>query len=641
MLILCLLFLLFSVSAFASKPPVLISADLIKGSVNSKLEAKGNVEVEFKDVVIKGDYGLYDRSKGLLRVWGKVLIKEGGALLHCKNLVYNLKTKRAVLEGVSGFITPTDRIKASLIERLSEKEWIAYDGEYTPCSHACPDWSVKAKKFKILLGESFEGKWVSFRVKEIPIFVSPYLSGPIVSKRRSGFLFPKFGYVSKDGFVYKQPFYLVLGRSADLTLTYEKRSINGQGKRANFRYVLSPYSRGSIDYYQLNKKERRDWSLEFNHSYFPSDFLYGKVKGQLVSSRAYYKDSTGLIESSKVYTKSDITLSKLWKHAILNVNSVYLRYLDGSTDTIYQRLPEVNFYLLDTPLFNLPLFFNFYSQASYFYRKAGGSSYRIRLSPSLKCVKKLGVFKNTSELLYRYTYYQLGAPVKQVGFKNYLKLTKFVSLGNYSVSLNPELDFSYLQGSSFSSHPNYDITDSYREEKSLTSLLEFYLYSSRGRLGRLTLSSDYLVKSKSWNKFISDLELSPFNWLLLKETALFSLKSGSLSFLNSYLKLTKEGYSLWLNHYQSPVNKITYLKWGFSLPLNRFLSFNYSQRYDLKFSQDRERSYSFTVNRGCWSGRFSYRWVKNYDNTITYQYMITVNLLKLGSYGYKFVGKRD
>ncbi len=639
--ILCLLFLLFSLNAFASDTQVFISANLIKGNVNSKLNAEGNVEVKFSDVVIKGDYGFYDKKEGLLRIWGNVEIKEGGTLLHCKNLVYNLKTKRAVLEDVSGFITPTDRIKASVVKRLSEKEWIAYDGEYTPCSHGCPDWSVSAKRFKILLGESFEGKWVSFRVKEIPVFVSPYLSGPIVKKRESGFLFPKFGYVSKDGFVYKQPFYLVLGRSADLTLTYEKRSIDGEGKRADFRYVLSPYSRGSVNYYQLNKKDRRDWSLEFNHSYLPSDFLYGKVKGQLVSSRAYYKDSTGLIESSKVYTKSDITLSKLWKHAILNVNSVYLRYLDGSTDTIYQRLPEVNFYLLDTPLFNSPFLFNFYSQASYFYRKAGGSSYRVRFYPSLKYVKNLGVLKNTSELLYRYTYYQIGAPVKQVGFKNYLKLTKFIPVGRYFVSLNPEVDFSYLQGKASSSHPTYDITDSYKGEKSLTPLLELYLYGSNRRLGRLTLFSNYLFNDKSWNELSSDLEVSPFNWLLLKETALFSLKSGNLSFLNSYLKLGKGSYSLWINHYHSPVNRITYLKWGFSFPINRFLSFNYSQRYDLRLSQDRERNYSFTVNRGCWSGNFSYRWVKNYDNTITYQYMITVNLLKLGSYGYTFVGKRE
>ena len=40
-----------------------------------------------------------------------------------------------------------------------------------------------------------------------------------------------------------------------------------------------------------------------------------------------------------------------------------------------------------------------------------------------------------------------------------------------------------------------------------------------------------------------------------------------------------------------------------------------------------------------WSGDITYRWLKNCDSTIDYQFMININLLKLGSYGYKLQGK--
>jgi LPS-assembly protein len=203
-----LLFLLYAGRALGGELPVEIKADRLTGNVNTIVKATGRVTIKYDSVTITADNGLYDRQKGILRVWGNVLIREGEAQLRCQNLVYELKTKRAVLEKVEGFISPTDRIKADRIERLSEKEWIAYDGEYTPCPHKCPDWSVKAKKFKVLVGESFSGKWVSFRVKEIPILVTPYLSGPLESKRRSGLLFPRFGYISQDGFIYRQPLYL-------------------------------------------------------------------------------------------------------------------------------------------------------------------------------------------------------------------------------------------------------------------------------------------------------------------------------------------------------------------------------------------------------------------------------------------------
>jgi len=151
--------------SFAQEVPVTLSAKEVFGNPQKKVEAKGSVVIKFKDVTIKGQRALLDREKGLIRVWGKVEIEEPPVKLKCQNLIYDLKTKRAVLEKVEGWVSPTDRIKADRVERLNEKTWIAYDGEYTPCPHKCPDWSLRAKKFKVLLGESFSGKRVSFRVK--------------------------------------------------------------------------------------------------------------------------------------------------------------------------------------------------------------------------------------------------------------------------------------------------------------------------------------------------------------------------------------------------------------------------------------------------------------------------------------------
>jgi len=639
---LLLALLLLSAPVYGGKVPVVITAKVVEGDVNSVVKARGRVLIKYENVIIEGDNGLYDRRREVIRVWGNVVIKEGEAELHCQNLIYNLNTKRALLEKVEGWLSKTDRIKADRIERISEKEWIAYDGEYTPCSHTCPDWSVSAKRFKILLGESFSGKWVAFRVKEIPVLVSPYLSGPIQRERKSGLLFPRFGYISEDGLIYRQPLYIVLGRSADLTLTYEKRSINGEGGQAQLRYVLGERNRGELNYYQLNKKERKDWKFNFEHTYEPSEYLYGKAKAEIVSSREYYKSSSNLdtVEQSQVYTKSDITASKLWEHAVLNANAVYLRYLDGRADTIYQKLPSLSFYLLDTPIPQSPLTFNLYSKATYFYRKAGGSSYRVNLEPSVKLSRWLGRVKNTSELTYLYTYYQTAGARKLWSFKNSTKVNKFYPLGKYGLSVNPELTFRYVESKEQEEYPFYDITDRVKGERRLTPAVELYLYGKEGRVARLSAEADYLFGRDEWKEVKGDLELTPAEWITLKETADFSPQKGGLNFLNSYAQVRLKGVDLWLNHYDGKEMDIEYLKWGFTLPLSPFLSLRYFQRYDLKSSTDRERGYTLTANRGCWSGELSYRWVKNYDNTIDYQIILTVNLVKLGSYGYKLTGKK-
>lgn len=629
--------------AFASEVPVRITAKKVWGNAQTVLKAKGNVVAKYSDVTITGENGLYDRTKNLLRIWGNVTIKEGETELHCKNLIYDLKTKKAVLEKVEGKLSQYDRIKADRIERISEEEWIAYDGEYTPCSHKCPDWSVKSKKFKILLGKSFSGKWVSFRVKEIPIAITPYLSGPIKKGRESGLLTPRFSYMDKDGFVYRQPLYIVLGRSADLTLTYEKRTIDGQGLEGEFRYVLGKNNRGDFDYYELNKKEQKSWRVLYRHNYIPSDYLYFKAKTDVVSSRTYYVDTSNfnVEEQTQLYTKSDVTGSKLWERAILNANAQYLRYLNGSTDTAYQKLPNVNFYLMDSKLFKLPFTFNLSSDVTYFYRKAGKSSYRVNAEPSIRYVKEFSGIKNSSKLSYLFTSYQLGGSRHIWEFKNQTKFNRYFYLNGYGISLNPEVSYFYRESESQSSNPFYDLSDRLPGKREITPSVETFIYGKDRRIVRISLSSSYEM-SKKWDSAKFDFDTEPFNWLNFRESGNYDLSTGKLSFSNTYLSVRAPfGINLWSNYYrQQNPEEITYLRWGTSFPINRFISFSFQHRYDLKFNEDRERQYNLYINRGCWNGIISYRWIKTYSNNINYQITLRINLLRLGSYGYQFAGQR-
>ena len=640
-----LFFLLKNVWA-ATGLPVKITADRVSGDVNKKVEGKGHVVITYDKVKITGDRAVYDRERGLLIVRGNVTVKEFPAELHCRSIVYDLNTKRAVLEGVSGKISETDYIKADVIKRISEKEWIAYDGEYTPCKHTCPDWSVGAKRFRILIGESFEGRWVTFKVKEIPLFVSPVLSGPIVKKRTTGFLFPRLGYMSEDGFIYRQPFYIVLGRSADLTLTYEKRFRDGNGKAAELRYVLSEKSKGKIYYYRIDKEDRKDWKFTYSHSFYPSELLYGKLNAELVSNREYYKSTTtfDVEEKTRVYTKSDVTFSKLWEHAILNVNAVYLDYLDGSSSTVYQRVPNVNFYLMDVPLPKTPFTFSLDTELTYFYREAGGSSYRLNLEPILRYSRFFGIFKSTTKVSYLISKYQLGGDRSIFKFESktvtnrYLRLTDTVS-----VSINPELTFRFVENENQEENPFYDGSDRVKRKKEIFSGVTGYFYRNGRQFLRLTLDGQYDLYSSEmpWGSWKIGVDFYPLESFELRETLYYSPDENRFEKSNTYIAVSWSSLKVWANYYRSDLTEsVRYIRWGSQLNLGIF-SFSYKQRYDLKLSEDRERSYSVTVDRGCWSGRLTYRWVKNYDNTVDYQVLLLLNLTKLGSYGYKFVGRKE
>ena len=158
---------------------------------------------------------------------------------------------------------------------------------------------------------------------------------------------------------------------------------------------------------------------------------------------------------------------------------------------------------------------------------------------------------------------------------------------------------------------------------------------------RVLMSAEYNL-TDSWENLMFDTDTTPLSWLNLKETLQFNLSEGRLNFSNTRVSLKLPfSITVWSNYYrQSSPEEITYLRWGTSFPVNRFISFSYQQRYDLQLSEDRERQYSLQVNRGCWTGNISYRWIKNYDSTIDYQILLRINLMRLGSYGYKLTGKK-
>ncbi len=614
-----------------------IESDNVTGNVKSSIKASRHVVIRFDNVTIRGNSGFYDRSKGILRVNGNVRIREGEAFLKCSKIVYNLRSKRAVLLDVVGRLSPTDFIKAKRIDRVSEKEWVAYNGIYSPCKHKKPDWAVGARKFKILVGKSFIGKWVTFRIKEIPIFPIPFLNGPIAKERRSGLLVPHIGYRKKDGFTYKQPFYIVLGRSKDLTLTYQRRFKSGSERKANFRYVFSRNNKGEASYDLVDTNYAHSWEFSLWHIYNPSGSSYGNLNIDLVKNRNYFKDSDtfNVEKETQRYTRSDVTYSRLSRHFVFNANLEYLNDLNGSTNRVYQKLPEISAYLMDTPIPYIPITFSFDSDLTYFYRKAGGSGYRFMAQPSFRYERDLGIIKNSSKVSYLISDYQNNSTQNMLELKNVSTSNLYYSLNGFSLSVNPCLTFKIAQGTS--GKPIYDNKDILNDQKSVSPSIVSYIYNNGKNLARLSFKGFYDVHNDNWGLWRANIDTSLRN-IDLSESAFYSPDDNQLKKLNTYLTARILMANLWLNHYYDfdKTSRSNYLRWGLSFPIGKFLEFSYDQRYDMRLSEDRERNYTFHVNRGCWTADLSYRWVKNFDQSVNYQVLLQINLLRFGSYGYKF-----
>ena len=118
---------------------------------------------------------------------------------------------------------------ADEIHRDSEGEIEVKGAGITPCAKGSEDWELGASALEISAdGRTLTAYNTVFRIFGVPVFWLPWTRFPLGSERRSGFLFPRVGYDSRNGAFLSWPFYLNLQPWLDLTLTptvYERAGL--------------------------------------------------------------------------------------------------------------------------------------------------------------------------------------------------------------------------------------------------------------------------------------------------------------------------------------------------------------------------------------------------------------------------------
>lgn len=212
----------------ATNLPLLLQADeLVYDNNNSRIIAKGNVEVYYKNYVLLSDSLIYDQKAETLNAVGNVRIKEpDGAVINADRITLTDDFRDGFIRSFTAVTKEEARIAAS--NAYKEGNTTVFEkGVFTPCK-ACerypdapPIWRIKANKITHKKDEGnvyFEGG--QFEVFGVPIAYVPYFYYPDPTvKRRSGFLTPEFSQSDDLGFAAGVPYYYALSPSADFTVT--------------------------------------------------------------------------------------------------------------------------------------------------------------------------------------------------------------------------------------------------------------------------------------------------------------------------------------------------------------------------------------------------------------------------------------
>ncbi len=452
------------------KPPG--SEDGVEGVTDwSILLEEGQPEVEatpesldteqepvFEDqIIIKADWMTYDVVLNTIKARGNVSVEADDQSIIAEQAVVNLEQETGTFKKATILGNEKDlHLEAEVIEKVGFKTYHIKDGWIITCK--IPEgkkapWSFAASDVVIEQDGYAKLKHARFRIKDVPVFYSPFLFVPAKNKRETGFLLPELSTAENSGFGFNLPFFWNISDSTDLTIYTQYFANRGYMPGVEFRYITDPNDKGLLManylYDDLSDPSETEYYEDTGYTHDNKDryWLRGKADQDfgpswtsrldldIVSDRDYLREFntglTGFINSNDQYldtfgrsleNKTDdqrtnrFSLQRSWgstslEAKLLGINDV--RSDDAKFDDEGNELP--------TPLWNLPTidytgtvpFENLWDMTlqwdtdyANFWREEGIGGHRFDLYPTLSAPLPISPYlESRAEVGLRDTYY--------------------------------------------------------------------------------------------------------------------------------------------------------------------------------------------------------------------------------------------
>ena len=261
-----------------------------QGGDAAHYEFRGFVDLVAGDLRIQSDtMDLYTtdkpdgtKSRRVVADGNVVFIKDEERLSGA-HLDMDIDTGKGFLDDAIGYMEPGVLVEGKKIERLGEKLYHVDGAKFTACAQPSPRWAISASSATIEVDKKIIARNALFKVKAVPAFYAPILYYPIDRDgRATGFLIPHVGHSSYRGFNIGEGFFWAISRSADMTFYGDSYSKYGFGFGHEFRYALSPQSRGAFRTYLFWPQEgERSYDIDWN----AAQSLPGGVRASILARK--------------------------------------------------------------------------------------------------------------------------------------------------------------------------------------------------------------------------------------------------------------------------------------------------------------------------------------------------------------------
>lgn len=271
----------------------------------------GDVVMRQGSMQIEADEASLYQAESRGELNGKVRLRDNGALIVGDHADVQLDTGAAKVDNAE-YVLHKSRIRGSALyaKRAEDSVIRLKDGTYTTCEPSSNAWQLKGNNITLNPATGFgTATNVTLRVKDIPVFYTPYIYFPIDDRRQSGFLPPSFSSSTDTGFMLVTPYYFNLAPNYDATLYPRYMTKRGLLMEGEFRY-LTESSEGQFGAAYLNddnddRKRQTDYTdkrymLNWQHKGGLDSRVLTEVDYTKISDPYYFQD----LESDQIGVES-------------------------------------------------------------------------------------------------------------------------------------------------------------------------------------------------------------------------------------------------------------------------------------------------------------------------------------------------
>jgi LPS-assembly protein len=338
-------------------------APMFVGAKASRYEQEAQVATLAGDVVLRqggmqvqADEASLQQAENHGELNGNVRLRQNGALIVGDHAELQLDTGEAKIDNAEYVMHKSNVRGSALYAKRAENSIIRLkDGTYTTCEPSSNAWEIKGNNITLNPATGFgTATNATLRVKDIPVFYTPYIYFPIDDRRQSGFLPPTVSSGGKSGAMLVTPYYFNLAPNYDATLYPRFMTKRGLLMEGEFRY-LTKSSEGQIGGAFLNDQDNeRDkqtdakdtrWMINVQEKSGLDSRLSTQVDYTDISDPYYFQDlETDVIGVEKRdYINQQGSVSWRGDTYAARLNLQAYKLATVSDITPYNRLPQITF----------------------------------------------------------------------------------------------------------------------------------------------------------------------------------------------------------------------------------------------------------------------------------------------------------